>query len=169
MSLVTPRLATLININSVVRPCRRDAHTQCESMKILAKKMILYKKCIVNARIVGPPTPTTSRPSYSQIVVGASDTGLSTLSSLMSMPRLHFTSLTLLAPGGISYFLDDELDRRRMMTTALWQASVPHSTHRSRSLSVTSVQEPGVRERPHSVAPPSEAFDCHYWRVRISM
>ncbi|EER00147.1 hypothetical protein Pmar_PMAR014813 [Perkinsus marinus ATCC 50983] len=73
----------------------RDAHTQCESMKILAKKMILYKKCIVNARI---------------IVVGASDTGLSTLSSLMSMPRLHFTSLTLLAPGGISYFLDDELD-----------------------------------------------------------
>ncbi|EER11231.1 hypothetical protein Pmar_PMAR014532 [Perkinsus marinus ATCC 50983] len=95
----------------------RDAYTQCESMKILTKKMILDKKCIVNARIV---------------VVGASDTGLSALSSLMSMPRLHFTSLTLLAPGGISYFLDDDLDRISSSQHSLTKKPLCHVCSRAR-------------------------------------
>ncbi|KAF4740770.1 hypothetical protein FOZ62_028426, partial [Perkinsus olseni] len=72
-----------------------QGHEECESVKILTKSMILDDKCTVNARIV---------------VVGASDAGLAALAALISMPKLHFTSLTLLAPGGISYFLDDELE-----------------------------------------------------------
>ncbi|KAF4711100.1 hypothetical protein FOZ62_012580, partial [Perkinsus olseni] len=73
----------------------QQGHEECESVKILTKSMILDDKCTVNARIV---------------VVGSSDAGLAALAALISMPNLHFTSLTLLAPGGISYFLDDELE-----------------------------------------------------------
>ena len=36
------------------------------------------------------------------VVVGASDTGLSVLESLVLHERLNFTALTLLAPGGLS-------------------------------------------------------------------
>ena len=35
------------------------------------------------------------------IVVGASDTGISTIESLITIKNLLFTNLTLLAPGGL--------------------------------------------------------------------
>jgi len=34
-------------------------------------------------------------------VVGASDTGISTIESLITIKHLNFTHLTLLAPGGL--------------------------------------------------------------------
>jgi len=35
------------------------------------------------------------------VVVGASDTGISLIESLISIKTLNFTNLTLLAPGGL--------------------------------------------------------------------
>jgi hypothetical protein len=35
------------------------------------------------------------------VVVGASDTGISLIESLISIKSLNFTNLTLLAPGGL--------------------------------------------------------------------
>eukprot|EP00927_Polykrikos_kofoidii_P026521 TRINITY_DN23591_c0_g1_i1.p1 TRINITY_DN23591_c0_g1~~TRINITY_DN23591_c0_g1_i1.p1 ORF type:complete len:1577 (+),score=347.68 TRINITY_DN23591_c0_g1_i1:82-4731(+) len=65
----------------------RDA-SQTKALSIVAKKLLSETKIPVNARIV---------------VVGASDCGLSFLESLLSIPHLHFNSLTLLAPGGLEY------------------------------------------------------------------
>merc|ERR1719352_12557 len=57
-------------------------------LSIVAKKLLSEAKIPVNSRIV---------------VVGASDTGLSFLESLLAVPSLHFHNLTLLAPGGLAY------------------------------------------------------------------
>jgi len=62
--------------------------SQTMALSIVAKKLLSECKIPVNARIV---------------VVGASDCGLSFLESLLSIPHLHFNSLTLLAPGGLEY------------------------------------------------------------------
>jgi hypothetical protein len=61
---------------------------QTKALSIVAKKLLSESKIPVNSRIV---------------VVGASDCGLSFLESLLSIPHLHFNSLTLLAPGGLEY------------------------------------------------------------------
>jgi hypothetical protein len=58
-------------------------------LSIVAKKLLSEAKIPVNSRIV---------------VVGASDTGLSFLESLLAVPSLHFHNLTLLAPGGLLSF-----------------------------------------------------------------
>ncbi|KAF4675449.1 hypothetical protein FOL47_007757, partial [Perkinsus chesapeaki] len=107
-------------------------HEQCQSMKIITKSMMLYPKSLVNSRIV---------------VVGASDAGLSMLANLLSTPTLHFTSLTLLAPGGINYFLDDELEgtsRRdeslsRLFKSQQSEKGLPSSLRRVRSLTASTV------------------------------
>ena len=56
------------------------------ALHFLSRKLLSEPKMVSNCRIV---------------VVGASDTGLSTLQSLVLLPYLHFTRLTLLAVGGI--------------------------------------------------------------------
>merc|ERR1719310_2119692 len=61
---------------------------QTNALSIIVKKLLSESKIPVNSRIV---------------VVGASDCGLSFLESLLSIPHLHFNSLTLLAPGGLEY------------------------------------------------------------------
>merc|ERR1719426_115767 len=57
-------------------------------LSIVAKKFLSESKLPVNSRIV---------------VVGASDTGLSFLESLLAVPHLLCHNLTLLAPGGLAY------------------------------------------------------------------
>ncbi|KAF4670670.1 hypothetical protein FOZ61_009513 [Perkinsus olseni] len=107
-----------------------QGHEECESVKILTKSMILDCKCTVNTRIV---------------VVGASDAGLAALAALISMPKLHFTSLTLLAPGGISYFLYDELETlshqeaslSRLFKTQATEGGHPASLWQVRRLTAT--------------------------------
>jgi NADH dehydrogenase FAD-containing subunit len=42
------------------------------------------------------------------IVVGASDTGISFIESLLSNRYLQFTSIYLIAPGGLSYYHIDD-------------------------------------------------------------
>jgi NADH dehydrogenase FAD-containing subunit len=53
---------------------------------MISKKFLSEPKQSVNNRI---------------IVVGASDTGISTIESLITIKNLNFTNLTLLAPGGL--------------------------------------------------------------------
>jgi hypothetical protein len=53
---------------------------------MISKKYLTIPKQNVNNRIV---------------VVGASDTGISLIESLISIKTLNFTNLTLLAPGGL--------------------------------------------------------------------
>jgi len=58
------------------------------SLSFLTKKLISEPKIVNNSRIV---------------VVGASDTGISFIETLLSTRYLHFTNITLLAPGGLNY------------------------------------------------------------------
>ena len=61
------------------------------ALHFLSRKLLSEPKMVSNCRVV---------------VVGASDSGLSILQSLVLLPYLHFTRLTLLAVGGIPV-LDD--------------------------------------------------------------
>ena len=56
------------------------------ALSMISKKFLNQPKQCVNNRIV---------------VVGASDTGISTIESLITIKNLNFTNLTLLAPGGL--------------------------------------------------------------------
>jgi hypothetical protein len=56
------------------------------ALSMISKKFLNQPKQQVNNRIV---------------VVGASDTGISTIESLINIKNLNFTNLTLLAPGGL--------------------------------------------------------------------
>jgi len=93
-----PKVASFVNVEKEMptdadmqeldrQSILRDS-TQTKALSIVAKKLLSETKIPVNARIV---------------VVGASDCGLSFLESLLSIPHLHFNSLTLLAPGGLEY------------------------------------------------------------------
>eukprot|EP00397_Hematodinium_sp_SG-2012_P001935 GEMP01001940.1.p1 GENE.GEMP01001940.1~~GEMP01001940.1.p1 ORF type:complete len:1503 (+),score=407.10 GEMP01001940.1:185-4693(+) len=62
------------------------------ALSVLPRKLLTEPKITVAARI---------------LVVGASDTGLSMLDSLLSIPHLHFASLTLLSPGKLCFETDD--------------------------------------------------------------
>jgi len=93
-----PKVASFVNVEQEV-PTEEDMREeerqkllrdsgQTKALSIVAKKLLSETKIPVNSRIV---------------VVGASDCGLSFLESLLSIPHLHFNSLTLLAPGGLEY------------------------------------------------------------------
>jgi len=56
------------------------------ALSIISIKELTFKKTLNNTRI---------------IVVGASDTGLSFIESLLTLKEVRFTNLTLLAPGGL--------------------------------------------------------------------
>lgn len=56
------------------------------SLSMVTKKMLSGNKVSNNTRIV---------------VVGASDTGISLIESLLTIKDIHFTHITLLAPGGL--------------------------------------------------------------------
>ena len=58
------------------------------SLFLTTKRLLSEPKIINNSRIV---------------VVGASDTGLSFIETLLSLKYIHFTNILLLAPGGLSY------------------------------------------------------------------
>jgi len=62
------------------------------ALHFLSRKLLSEPKMISNARVV---------------VVGASDCGLSALQSLVLLPYLHFTRLTLLAVGGVPTLTND--------------------------------------------------------------
>ncbi len=67
----------------------RDPFDQQEppfALSIISKKELTFKKTLNNTRI---------------IVVGASDTGISFLESLLTLKEVRFTNITLLAPGGL--------------------------------------------------------------------
>jgi len=69
---------------------RRDAFDQEEapfSLSMITKKMLSSVKISNNTRIV---------------VVGASDTGISFIESLLTLKEINFTHITLLAPGGLT-------------------------------------------------------------------
>jgi hypothetical protein len=53
---------------------------------MITKKLLSSQKVSNNNRIV---------------VVGASDTGISFIESLLSIKEINFTNITLLAPGGL--------------------------------------------------------------------
>lgn len=77
----------------------RDYLDQSESQFALCfinKKYLSEPKIVVNTRIV---------------VVGASDTGVSFIESLLSNRYLQFTNIYLLAPGGLSYYHIDEYNK----------------------------------------------------------
>ena len=68
----------------------RDAFDQEEalfSLSMITKKMLSSVKISNNTRIV---------------VVGASDTGISFIESLLTLKEINFTHITLLAPGGLT-------------------------------------------------------------------
>ncbi|EAR95092.1 hypothetical protein TTHERM_00641200 (macronuclear) [Tetrahymena thermophila SB210] len=72
-----------------VQDGKRDAFDQEQapfSLSVITKKMMSSVKVNNNTRIV---------------VVGASDTGISFIESLLSVKDINFTHITLLAPGGI--------------------------------------------------------------------
>lgn len=74
----------------------RDEKESCFGLCFITKKLLSEPKIIVSHRIV---------------VVGASDTGLSFIESLLSNMYLRFTNIYLLAPGGLPYYhmkSDDE-------------------------------------------------------------
>lgn len=67
----------------------RDPFDETEppfSLSIITKKQLHAYKVSNNSRIV---------------VVGASDTGISFIESLLSIREINFTNITLLAPGGL--------------------------------------------------------------------
>jgi len=72
------------SVANVYKP--RDAELDLASLHIFARRSIFEPKTIINARV---------------LVVGASDTGLAFLESLLVVPYLHFTNLTLLTRGGL--------------------------------------------------------------------
>lgn len=70
---------------------------------MISKKFLSVPKQSVNNRI---------------IVVGASDTGISTIESLITIKNLNFTNLTLLAPGGlITMNADSQYDMTKPAST----------------------------------------------------
>merc|ERR1719426_108682 len=94
-----PKVASFANIEKDTPTEEQKARIEMEKfmdegvqrgvcLSIVAKKLLSEAKSPVNSRIV---------------VVGASDTGLSFLESLLAVPSLHFHNLTLLAPGGLAY------------------------------------------------------------------
>merc|ERR1719277_2218704 len=93
-----PKVATFVNVEKEepTEDDKREAErqellrdaAQTNALSIVPKKLLSETKIPVNARIV---------------VVGASDCGLSFFEKLLSIPHLHFNSLTLLAPGGLEY------------------------------------------------------------------
>ncbi len=58
------------------------------SLLFTTNRLLSEHKIVINSRIV---------------VVGASDTGISLIETLLSLKYIHFTNIILLAPGGISY------------------------------------------------------------------
>jgi len=69
----------------------RKADDETESPFALcftSKKLLSEAKIVKNARIV---------------VIGASDTGISFVEALLSITYLHFTNITLIAPGGLPH------------------------------------------------------------------
>eukprot|EP01022_Parablepharisma_sp_SALTPOND_P008302 TRINITY_DN1355_c0_g1_i1.p1 TRINITY_DN1355_c0_g1~~TRINITY_DN1355_c0_g1_i1.p1 ORF type:complete len:1491 (-),score=241.80 TRINITY_DN1355_c0_g1_i1:5780-10252(-) len=58
------------------------------SLFLTTKRLLSEPKIVNNSRIV---------------VIGASDTGLSFIETLLSLKYIHFTNIVLLAPGGFSY------------------------------------------------------------------
>ena len=63
-----------------------DPRSLCHSLYLTTPKLLAEPKITVNTRIV---------------IIGASDTGLSVLNTLLSVPYLKFTQLTVVSPGGI--------------------------------------------------------------------
>ena len=66
----------------------QDEHESDFALAIVTKKELSQAKQVVNHRI---------------LVIGASDTGLSCLESLLSNMSIHFNNLYLVAPGGLLY------------------------------------------------------------------
>ena len=53
------------------------------------------------------------------VVVGASDTGISFIESLLTLPRVQFTNITLLSPGGlVTQHVNSQKDYLRAMSTS---------------------------------------------------
>jgi NADH dehydrogenase FAD-containing subunit len=69
-----------------------DARDLDTCMSLLSRKLLSLPRAPINARVV---------------VVGASDTGLSTLELLLAHPDVYFTSLTLVSPDGLPYLADE--------------------------------------------------------------
>lgn len=91
---------------SEVTDGNRDAFDQEESpfsLSMITKKMLSNNKISNNNRIV---------------VVGASDTGISFIESLLTIKDIHFTHITLLAPGGLNTMhIQSALDQLKAMST----------------------------------------------------
>eukprot|EP00742_Colponemidia_sp_Colp-10_P005991 GILJ01006412.1.p1 GENE.GILJ01006412.1~~GILJ01006412.1.p1 ORF type:complete len:1622 (+),score=306.28 GILJ01006412.1:470-4867(+) len=71
---------------------RKQKQAEAFALSFVSKKLLSEPKITVNTRIV---------------VVGASDCGISFLETLLTMPYLLFTNLTLIAPGGLPYLKSD--------------------------------------------------------------
>ena len=67
----------------------RDEQESMFGLCFITKKLLSEQKTVINHRIV---------------VVGASDTGLSFIESLLSNMYLQFSNIYLIAPGGLSYY-----------------------------------------------------------------
>jgi len=78
-----PEVATFANIEREKNVVQEDKYADV-ALSLLPKKTVLNPKITVTARIV---------------VVGSSDTGISLLHTLLSIPHLFFASLILLTPG----------------------------------------------------------------------
>merc|ERR1719502_727413 len=64
----------------------QDSNPDFASLHVFMRRSLFEPKTVINARV---------------LVVGASDTGLAFLESLLVVPYLHFNNLTLLARGGV--------------------------------------------------------------------
>lgn len=89
-----------------VQDGQRDAFDQQESpfsLSMITKKMLSQVKVSNNTRI---------------IVVGASDTGISLIESLLTVKDINFTNITLLSPGGlITMHIESQYDLLKPIST----------------------------------------------------
>ena len=82
----------------------RDEKESMFGLCFITKKLLSEPKIIVNHRIV---------------VVGASDTGISFIESLLSNMYIRFTNIYLLAPGGLPYYdIKSEHENMRASSTS---------------------------------------------------
>jgi len=95
------------DIKNRVDGCRRDPLDEQEAPFALCfttRRMLSEAKIVKNARIV---------------VVGASDTSISFVEALLSISYLHFTSIVLVAPGGLpnNHFMEKKENLKAYSTS----------------------------------------------------